>query len=417
MTAIARLEVEDFLRLRSVDITPAPGEPVEITGRNAQGKTSILRAIEATLGGKSAVPTEAVREGAGSGWTRVQLDSGVTVERRYKGGTATLHVTGPDGAKIGRPQEELNALLGALTFEPLKFRESTPAAQRATLARLVGIDLAAVEAERDQVFRARRDVNRDVTRLTGTLASLPKPEADLPVEPVDLGELLGVLRVARETVAANEAKRHALDAMRTERSDIRMEIERLTQRMALIDEEIAIEGPAVAALQDPDLADLEQQVAEIGTVNDQVRAAQEHGKAKAVLQEQERESARLTAELARIDAETRERIEAADLPVAGLDFADTGITFNGQPFDQASAAESIRVCFAVAAAERPGLNIALIRDGSLLDDESLALITAEAASAGCQLWIERVGSAGGFVIEDGEVAERPSPEGVLGGGW
>lgn len=49
--------------------------------------------------------------------------------------------------------------------------------------------------------------------------------------------------------------------------------------------------------------------------------------------------------------------------------------------------------------------MALIREGALLDSESLRVLSQAAESSGLQLWIERVtdGEDVGVVIEDGEV--------------
>jgi hypothetical protein len=60
---------------------------------------------------------------------------------------------------------------------------------------------------------------------------------------------------------------------------------------------------------------------------------------------------------------------------------------------------------AVALASKPRLRVVLIRDGSLLDDESMELLRKFADDNDVQVWIERVGSndADALIIEDGEV--------------
>jgi hypothetical protein len=60
---------------------------------------------------------------------------------------------------------------------------------------------------------------------------------------------------------------------------------------------------------------------------------------------------------------------------------------------------------AVALASKPRLRVVLIRDGSLLDDESMELLRKFADDNDIQVWIERVGSndADALIIEDGEV--------------
>ena len=89
----------------------------------------------------------------------------------------------------------------------------------------------------------------------------------------------------------------------------------------------------------------------------------------------------------------------------GLGFDDDGVTLDGVPFAQASAAEQLRVSVAMAMALNPKVRIIRITDGSLLDSENLALIEEMAGANGFQVWIERVDESGavGVVIEDGEV--------------
>ena len=101
----------------------------------------------------------------------------------------------------------------------------------------------------------------------------------------------------------------------------------------------------------------------------------------------------------------RAAITNANMPVSGLSFDESQVLYNGFPLEQASAAEQLRVSFAIAAAANPRLAIALIRDGSLLDEKSLADVGAMADAHNMQVWIERVDTSGkvGIVLEDGAV--------------
>lgn len=60
---IVELLVERLKRIKAVQIIPK-GPVVQITGRNAQGKSSVLDAIEYALGGKGCQPQRPVRDGA-----------------------------------------------------------------------------------------------------------------------------------------------------------------------------------------------------------------------------------------------------------------------------------------------------------------------------------------------------------------
>jgi hypothetical protein len=66
----------------------------------------------------------------------------------------------------------------------------------------------------------------------------------------------------------------------------------------------------------------------------------------------------------------------------------------------------------MAIAKNPKLKVILVRDGSLLDHDSLKLVAERAAETDVQVWMERVteGGPGGFVIEDGKLKSVPEPE-------
>jgi hypothetical protein len=87
-------------------------------------------------------------------------------------------------------------------------------------------------------------------------------------------------------------------------------------------------------------------------------------------------------------------------PVLG----ETGVTLDGLPFDQASGAQRIRTSVAIGGALNPGLRATLIKDGSGVDKDSLALLTQEAEKADLQVILETISTTGdGILIVDGEV--------------
>ena len=115
----------------------------------------------------------------------------------------------------------------------------------------------------------------------------------------------------------------------------------------------------------------------------------------------------LTDGIEKLDKTKAEALAAASFPVAGLGFDDMGVTYQGVPFSQASSAEQIRVSVAMAMAMNPKLRVLRIKDGSLLDAETLEALRAQVEENDFQLWLERVGNAdeGAVIIDDGQVQE------------
>jgi hypothetical protein len=124
------------------------------------------------------------------------------------------------------------------------------------------------------------------------------------------------------------------------------------------------------------------------------------------LAEKVAESEKLTEDIKKIDKQKSELLASAKYPVPGLAILpEGGISLNGFPLEQASAAESLKAGVAICVAMNPDFPVALIRDASLLDDDTLAMVEQFAVEHGCQVWMERVGHGDEcqVIIEDGEI--------------
>ena len=118
-----------------------------------------------------------------------------------------------------------------------------------------------------------------------------------------------------------------------------------------------------------------------------------------------KQSKSLNDEMAKIERSKSKALTKAKFPVKGLAIDDDGVTFEGIPFIQCSAAQRIRISVAIGLAMNPKLRILLIREGSLLDEKNLAMIADMAEKADAQVWLERVskGNECQVIIENGEV--------------
>lgn len=409
---IVRLTAENVKRLRAVSIEP-DGNLVVLGGRNAQGKTSILDAITWALGGKPDVP-EPVRRGEGT--AEIVCDLGdLIVRRRFTaGGGTTLEVTSREGLRYPSPQGILNDLVGRLTFDPLEFARMKPKDQRDTLQALVGIDTAADEAKAKSVYDERTAVNREVKAAQARLAAMPE-HAGVPADPVSAADILAELQKAQHANSENTDARRALGRATDELAARRGKVAQLREQLAMAEESLRSGEEAVATLQarvdaarDVDIAPISQRLASIEQTNQRIRANQQRREIAADLAAKQSKAEALTTTLEQIAAAQAEAVAAAAMPIAGLGFGATGVTLNGLPLEQGSGAEQLRVSVAIGLAMNPRLRVLLIRDASLLDSDSLALVGAMAAEAGAQVWLEMVGDPTGtaIVIEDGMVQEE-----------
>lgn len=405
---IVALEASNFKRLRAVEITP-DGTLVVVAGRNAQGKTSVLDAIWAALGGGAASKdtSRPVRDGEDRAEVRLDLGDLVVTRTWAADGKTKLTVTAADGAKYSSPQAVLDGLVGRMSFDPMQFALQPEREQLATLLDLVDLpfDPEQLDAERARIFDERTVVNREVKRLEGHLAELPNP-TDPPVTETSSAEILAELERAM-TVAREQADAIAqLDQLRQTVADLETRLNQARNSAATFEDWLAEQEPPA------DVDEIKQRLADVDLLNDRYRQAKARQAADFDLQVARNQSDDLTDKLATIDRAKAEAIAAAAMPIDGLGFDDTGVTYQGVPFKQASAAEQLRVSIAMAMAMNPTIRVIRITDGSLLDSSNMALIEEMAAAGDFQVWVERVDETGavGVTIEDGQVVPAYRPE-------
>lgn len=430
---ITRLQAENFKKLRAVEIVPGEGSVVPIRGRNAQGKTSVLDAIQAALGGKAVMPSRPVRAGEEAGAIRLELDQGALVVRRTfdaEGGGQIIVESG-DGARYPSPQKMLDTLYASVAFDPLAFTRLDAPKQVEVLRRLVklDVDIDALAASNKRDFEARTEKNREAKRERTILDQMPVYQ-DLPAEPIDTAELeqriveaaghnaeLEGRRANRENArekivqhrsAAEEAKVRAA-ALRAQAADL----DELAVRHEAGADELQRRLDEAGDLPEPvDVSAVQAEVAEARTTNERIGVMKRRAAQVQLVATLEQDSQALTERMEQRDKERAEALARAVMPVDGLSLGEGEVLFNGIPLEQASSAEQLRVSTAIGMAGNPKLRVMLVRDGSLLDEDGEKLLATMAEENSFQLWVEAVDTSGkvGIVMEDGAVKDAPEPE-------
>lgn len=393
---IVSLEAENYKRLKAVEITP-DGNMVVIGGRNAQGKSSVLDAIWAALGGREGnKASKPIRDGEDK--ARVRLDLGdMIVTRVWSGENSTVKVESADGAVFKSPQALLDGLIGKLSFDPLAFTRLAPKEQREALIGLVElpVDLDEIDRERAALFAKRTDAGRDGKAIGDVTV-----DKDLPEVESSASEYITRIRTAQEQ------KQAVVDAERAV-NDAGDRLGAIRAQLALAEAayDAADKHAQTLTLPTDDVEKLEQELASLEDSNAAIRA-NNTARAKVAAKDALRTRYEaLTKQIADLDTKKQDALAGAEFPVDGLGFNEHGVTFQDVPFEQASSAEQIRVSIAMAISGNPKLRVMRIMDGSLLDDENLGMIAASAAEHDMQVWVERVGTGAeiGVIIEDGAV--------------
>lgn len=400
---IVELRAENVKRLKAVEITP-DGTMQVIGGRNAQGKSSVLDAIWLALGGGPAARETTLPIRDGEDHAEVTLDLGdLIVTRTWTAAGTRLSVKSGDGATYSSPQKMLDALVGQLSFDPLAFTRLSAREQREALLRLVElpVDVDAIDARRQLAFEERTEVGRQGKAIGDVTV-----DDDLPAEETSASEIIAEIRKAEEHNREVAAWKRQRDEAATEAAEVVQQIEVLQRRLERLTANEVDAKEWLKRHSEHDTADLEEKLAGVEEANAKIRANNAAKKQRDHKRQLRDQYASLTAEIEALDKEKAQALAEASFPVEGLGFDASGVTFHGVPLSQASSAEQIRVSLAVGMALNPKLRVLMIKDGSLLDAESLAAIREQVTQSDFQLWIERVGDAdeGAVIIEDGQVA-------------
>lgn len=425
---IVRLESENVKRLKAVAVEPS-GNVIEITGKNGAGKSSLIDSLYWALAGTSVVQASPIRRGEEK--ARITLDLGsLTITRRFNAQedgsySTSLVVESDEGARFQKPQQILDSLVGSLSMDPLEFTRMKPKDQFDTLKRFVpDFDFDAAAAANKEDFSTRTDINRRAKELQAQADGIVVAEG-VPDEPIDESALVDELQRAGEHNAQIEQRKARRDQVRGQIESRRRLNDQRLEKIESLKEEIAALECAIAddekACQSDEArlaaaGDLPEPIDPSG-IRSRIEAARATNADVARKRQKERlstESASLKADadaltkrIADRDAKKQKAISSAKMPVDGIGFGDGVVLLNGLPFDQASSAEQLRASIGLAMAANPRLRIILVRDGSLLDEDSWNVLVDMAEKHDVQCWVETVASdrAGAVIIEDGSVRQ------------
>lgn len=439
---ILELRISQFMRLRAVSIRPKERGAVVVSGRNAQGKSSLLAAIRAAAGGKKAHPKDPIRTGAPQAEvvTVYGHDGKPTLFVRLlfeRDAEPRLIVEDADGVRIGRPQEAIDRLLGAVAFDPLEFvtppgaktPEAVAKAQREQLLQVldIGLDVAAHDAARDEAFRSRTDVSRALKDADGKVKALGADESE-PSHADVTSAANAVIEAEREddrfrqNALLRERLQDRSDAIEKALADLKRQADVLREEQQKVLNERMSASLVAAEPRKHNLADARDALGRAQNTQGLVRAiALRNAERGAARQQADRLRLRehlLTEQLERMDREKAAAFAGAKMPVPGLTIDADGVKIAGPdglpvPFAQASWAQKIVVSCRVAMAAHPDCNTMALGDGNALDADSFEALARIAEAEDYQLWIERVAEdvPGAIVIEDGAVAGTVPTEG------
>lgn len=429
---ISGVKIRDFARIESCDIKLAKTGVIAVRGKNKQGKTTLLEALNASTRGGKYVPADPIRHGAESGEIELELsqlgEEGETIEIRRRflpSGSSPLKVS--SGGMSGN-QTFLDGLVGHLR-DPLAFLAQTEKQQVDQIFEMVDLgdfDLDENARRLTEALEDRRVAKREADTLSKSIQEDEKAIEDFDPETAeDSAEILAQYELAVETRAAADAIAKDAAAITAEAEKVKGEIEARDQKIRMLQEENEKASKEHSDLVDEYLEkkkEHEEKLAEapdFEEISKRKEAAAENDEKFRVYRNVEEKRAQLAKKAEAVAIEERgvselrkqreDALAAANWPVEGMGYDPDGktLTLRGSRWDQASDGERFFAAVEIAIAQPSELRVLWLKNGSLLDSEHLAKLDEILVANDYQAFVELVDDGpgeDGLYVHDGQVA-------------
>lgn len=405
---INSLQLENVKRIKAVKLEPTENGLTLIGGKNNQGKTSVLDSIAYALGGADFKPSNTRREGSMvDPYLRVTLSNGIIAER--KGKSSALKVTDPSGNKAG--QTLLDSFISAFALDLPKFMNSTDKEKAKVLLQIIGVGdkLAELDLEEDRLANERLTIGRIAKEKRGHAEQMVQWDG-VPEEPVSATDLI---QQQQEILARNGQRQQWINEyhkIMDEHARIRQDIENAEKHLRdlkakeqeITQKEIAAQK-SPAELQMESTEELQRNLEEIESINAKVRDNLEKAKAQMEADEYAKKYSELNEQIEVVRNRRMRLLDDVKMPLDGLSVDHGTLIYNGQPWDNMSGSDQLKVSTAIVRKLKPECGFVLMDKLEQMDLDTLKEFGSWLEAEGLQAIATRVstGDECTVYIEDG----------------
>jgi len=412
------MKIEGYKNISFVELVPDSHMNL-VSGKNGAGKSSLIEAMIDAIKGKTEMgkrPQRKIQSGKDKAVIEVTLgegDSALKIRRTITQKDVYLKAERADGKPVS--QTDLDKLLDSSTINITKLLHLDPKGQIDFVKKVAGIDTTALENEYKELYAERTVLNRAVKDAKGALNSFGEVEQ---VSTVSISELLAEIELAEadnRIIQREEIEINTLDASIKDHDNaidkanatiahyeeaivaLKKEIVEREASIVKTREDVAQRRKALA--EEIDVAPLREKVSKAEEINKRASNYEKYLKAKEAATTAQKNAEAIDSQMKKVLEDRDRLINDSKLPFKNVEFdKDLGLVISGIPFNDMSSAQQIKIMSRIYIESNPELKVIYIKDGSLLDPDTLGQIVGMSELKNYQFLVEIVDEVEGSII-------------------
>ena len=412
---IVELQISNLRKIEAVGIFPK-SNVMKIEGKNGAGKTTVLDSILYALAGGQ-IPEDVIKDGKEKAEIKVNIGDYI-IKKIITDQKAYLEVTTKEGHLVKSPQTFLNDIVGQIAFDPMSFKTMSDKKQAEVITQVLGLDKD-INKLKDDEASAMED-----RKLTGRekdkLALLCKDIIEEVPEPQGISEIVSDIQRLSKIIADKKDQYAKFLNMKKEQEENENEIVKLEKQIDKLKNQNRVFSEKLKAVNLvhglTEIKDHEKEITKKNEIlKNQEDEVKKYNQYKAYSENKNeynkvcKKHETLDKKIEKIRENQKEILTSAKLPIKNLKLTEDALLYEDRTFSNACESAKLKISIALSMAINPKLKVILIREGSLLDEDSLKEIEKMADKEDYQLWIEKVSSSkdddSAILIEEGKIKE------------
>jgi len=429
---IVQINIKNFLKLKDVEFNPSHTNV--ISGKNRQGKTSILKAIKTAFSGGA--DSSYIRVGETKAEITIELED-LTIRRSITEKGSKLDISNKEGFKMESPQKYLDGVIGNFAFNPLEFINLKPADRKKYLLSAIkigitkeelakytgqlleGLDynahaLEVIEQARKFYYDQRTVANAEVTKKRKSLEDLnskiPEGFDASKVNEKSITDLRVAIQTDKTARLNHDANQETILRLQKTEKDLQDQIFSLTNKLKEIQEEIVSKIETKFDFSDDmAISAYEETLQVLESQRDIAYTATRAVETRAELDEAITKADKLDLVVTKLTKEVPEDlIKNANLPIAGLKIDGNEIFVGDINIENMSTSEQLRFGLEIVKSLNGELKLICIDGIESLDQESFASFLEEIKDDEFTYFVTRVdgNTPHSIVVDDGEIIKN-----------